>query len=582
MPSSSPNRRNDTSAPPRFGRRLLVLGGLGAVMAGAVGERLVRWQVLEAGDLAATASVQQRNEQIIASRRGAILSRDGTAMALSRQVDRLIGSPNVIAEYDTEAVVVFLTSNLGLARPTVLEQIGDPSLTYTVIADDLEPEHSSAIRQAMRRGEIGGFRLEPITRRIYPGNYLGSHLIGFVDGFGAGHYGIESFYNEELSGRPGRVISDQDPRGRTIPVGKYDPLPPVNGSTLVLTMDRTIQRIAEQELEGGLARFGSSSGTIIVMDPRNGDVLGLANRPAFNASRLQDYAVINEDFINPAISLVYDPGSTFKIMTMAAGLDAGVIGPGTRHNLPGVYEYWGLEFSNWDEKTYPDQDMISVLANSSNIGAIFVADSLGADSFYDYVRAFGFGDTTGIDLASEVRGILKARGSLSWYPSDLAANSFGQSISTTPIQMAMAFGVIANGGLLMQPRAVGRVITAEGDVIEIESSEIRRVIRPSTSRTLIDMMYQAEHSVFPNLALSDRYSTVGKTGTAEISAHGGFLPEQTIASYIGFGPRENPQVLVSVKIDRPSTGTWGSRVASPIFRQVVDRVFAYLRIPAAA
>ena len=226
--------------------------------------------------------------------------------------------------------------------------------------------------------------------------------------------------------------------------------------------------------------------------------------------------------------------------------------------------------------------MISVLANSSNTGAIFVADSLGADNFYDYIRAFGFGAATGIDLASEVRGILKARGSLSWYPSDLAANSFGQSISTTPIQMAMAFGVVANGGLLMQPRAVGRVVTAEGDVIEIESSEIRRVIRPSTSRTLIDMMYQAEHSVSANLALSERYSTVGKTGTAEISARGGILPEQTIASYIGFGPRENPQVLISVKIDRPSTGTWGSRVASPIFRQVVDRVFAYLRIPAAA
>ena len=580
MPAAARNTRRDAAEQPRFGRRLLILGGIGAVMAGAVGERLARWQVLEAGDLAATASVQQRNEQIVASRRGAILSRDGTAMALSRQVDRLIGSPNVIAEYDIESVASFLTSTLGLDTYTVMEKIGDPSVTYIVVADDLEPEQSSAIRQAMRRGEIGGFRLEPVARRIYPGNYLGSHLIGFVDGFGAGHYGIESYYNEELSGRPGRVISDQDPRGRTIPVGTYDPLPPVDGATLVLTMDRAIQRIAEQELESALAQFGSSSGTIVVIDPRSGDVLGLANRPAFNASRLDDYVEINEDFINPAISLVYDPGSTFKIMTMAAGLDAGVIGPGTRHNLPGVYEYWGLEFKNWDEKSYPSQDMVSVLANSSNTGAIFVADRLGADAFYDYIRAFGFGATTGIDLASEVQGILKARGSLSWYPSDLAANSFGQSISTTPIQMAMAFGAVANGGLLMQPRAVGRVVTAEGNVIEIEPTEIRRVIRPSTSRTLIDMMYQAEHSIPANLALSDRYSTVGKTGTAEIGAGGGILPEQTIASYIGFGPRENPQVLISVKIDRPNTGTWGSRVASPVFRQVVERVFSYLRIPA--
>jgi cell division protein FtsI/penicillin-binding protein 2 len=149
--------------------------------------------------------------------------------------------------------------------------------------------------------------------------------------------------------------------------------------------------------------------------------------------------------------------------------------------------------------------------------------------------------------------------------------------------MAMAFGAVANGGLLLRPRAVGRIATATGDVVEPAITETRRVLRPTTSRTLIDMMYQAEHSIPSNLALSQRYSTVGKTGTAEISAAGGgFLPEQTIASYIGFGPRENPQILISVKIDKPRTGTWGSRVASPIFRQMVNRVFEYLRIPAVA
>jgi cell division protein FtsI/penicillin-binding protein 2 len=315
------------------------------------------------------------------------------------------------------------------------------------------------------------------------------------------------------------------------------------------------------------------------MNPRNGDVLGLANRPAFNATRLNDYAEINEEFINPAVSLVYDPGSTFKIMTMAAGLDSGVITPGTRHNLPGTYEYWGLEFSNWDGKNYPSQNMVSVLANSSNTGAIFVADRLGPDSFYSYIRNFGFGNPTGIDLANEVQGILKARGAMSWYPSDLAANSFGQSISTTPIQMAAAFGAIANGGSLMQPRAAGRIVTAEGMVIELEPSKVRQVIRQRTSHTLIDMMQQAEHSVGNNLALSNRFSTVGKTGTAEIAVGGELLPEQTIASYIGFGPRNNPQILVSVKIDQPNSGIWGSQVASPVFRKVVDRVFPYLRIP---
>jgi cell division protein FtsI/penicillin-binding protein 2 len=304
----------------------------------------------------------------------------------------------------------------------------------------------------------------------------------------------------------------------------------------------------------------------------------MANRPTFNPGKLDEYAFIGSDFLNPSISLIFDPGSTFKIITMAAGLDSGTIGPQSTHNLPGTYEYWGLEFRNWDERTYPNQTMTNVLANSSNTGAIYVANRLGPDKFYEYVRAFGFGRNTGVDLAGEVPGILKARGHLEWRPSDLAANSFGQSISVTPLQLAAAFGAVANRGKLIKPRVVKRWTYKSGASVENEPQTVTQVIRPDTAKTLMEMMYDAEHAVLTNLALSEKYSTVGKTGTAEIPDRGRILPEQTIASYLGFGPVDAPRVLILVKIDRPQKGTWGSQVASPIFRALVDRIFSHLRI----
>ena len=547
-------------------------------MAALIGQRLVKWQVTESAGLAANASLQQRSEELLTARRGEIASSDGAAMALSQPVHKVIAAPDVMAAFDAGAIADRLSTILGGDPDPIMLKVGDPSRRYAVIADAVEPDRSEIIRQGIESGELPGVALEPVSRRVYPNGSLASHVVGFVNGAGVGQAGVEAFYDEELTGKPGFLIRDQDPLGRNIPVGRYDPLPPQAGANLTLTIDRRIQHMAEQELEGAIAAFGAHGGTILITDPRNGDILAMANRPTFNPAKLHEYAFIGPNFLNPAVSLIFDPGSTFKIMTMAAGLDAGVISPRSTHNLPNNYEYWGVEFRNWDDRTYPNQTMTGVLAKSTNTGAIYVADRLGADKFYAYVRAFGFGKNTGVDLAGEVPGILKTRGHSEWYPSDLAANSFGQSISVTPLQMAAAFGAIANGGMLVKPRVVKSQIYPSGETAQNEPETVAQVVRPDTAKTIIEMMYNAEHTIPTNLALSEKYSTVGKTGTAEIPVSGGILPEQTIASYIGFGPTEAPRVLILVKVDRPSSGTWGSAVASPVFRSLVDRVFSHLRI----
>lgn len=576
--SQNTKHTKKVSSKPKLSRRLLLMGGFGGILATGSMHGLINSHLHNAGALSASASIQQRRERIVASQRGQIMARDGSVMAMSRSVNTLIASPNVVVEYGVERTTSWLATVLNQSPEKLSQALSDQKSKYTVLARQVEAGPSRQIRLAITSGEFGGLRLEPTSRRSYPSGELGAHVVGFVNGEGVGQSGVERFYDLELTGQPGRIISDLDPSGKPIPVGRYDPLAARDGSSLQLTIDRGIQHIAEQEIEAALATYGSEGGSIIVADPRNGDILAMANRPVFDPGSLHSYNGWSRSFLNPAVSLIYDPGSTFKIFTMASALDAEAIRPHSTHNLPGIYEYWGLEFQNWDKKTYPNQSMTSVLANSSNTGALWVANRMGADRFYDYVDLFGFGRQSGIDLAGEVDGLVKTRGSLTWYPSDLAANSFGQSISVTPIQMVSAFSAIANGGELVQPRVVRSIINPTGSITDTDINK-KRILKLSTVRTLQQMMYDAEHAVAGNKSLSTNYETTGKTGTAEISDNGGILPEQTIASYIGFGPLEEPSILIMVKIDRPQRGTWGSQVASPVFRRMVNRVFRYKGVP---
>ena len=474
---------------------------------------------------------------------------------------------------------------LNLDAAGVAERLGNPNLRYSEIARGLVDKPARAISEAIQSGQLPGVRLDPDRVRVYPNQELAAHVLGFVGegtarpGDIVGQAGVEAWYNDVLGGQSGLVSSDLDRLGRRIPIGRYALQPPRHGAHVSLSIDRTIQHIAEQELEAAIEQFGATAGTVLITNPRTGELLGLANRPTYDPGRVHTYREFGPEFANRACNLIYEPGSTFKLITMAAGLDVGAIRPETTHNLPGTVDYFGQEFKNWDERTYPEQTMVSVLQHSSNTGTIFVADTIGANTFYEYISRFGFGARTGIDMAGEVSGIVRRRGDQGWFLPDLASNSFGQGISVTPLQLATAVGAIANDGVMMRPHVAREVQHADGRREKIESEPIRRVVSRETAQTLIKMMEAAESGVLDNLARVPGYRTAGKTGTSEIASSGRFLEDTSIASYIGFGPLELPQVLALVIIERPQAAFFGAHVASPTFSRVMSRVFAQLRVP---
>ena len=572
--------------PPDPSRRLVVMLGGAVAAAGVLGWRLYDWHVQQSAELSARGSSALLTRSEINPRRGSIFDRDDEVLAISRGAVRVVADPLAIHESsDPFEIADRLSELLNLDSVDVAERLGDPNLRYSEIARGLIGESARVVETAILDGQLPGVRLDPDRVRVYPNQELAAHVLGFVGegtarpGDVVGQAGIEAWYNDVLGGQSGLVSSDIDRLGRRIPIGRYALQPPRHGAHITLSIDRTIQHIAEQELEAAIEQFGATAGTILITNPRTGEVLGLANRPTYDPGHVHTYREFGPEFANRACSLIYEPGSTFKLVTMAAGLDIGAVRPETTHNLPGTVNYFGQEFKNWDERTYPSQTMVSVLQHSSNTGTIFVADTVGADAFYEYIERFGFGTQTGVDLAGEVPGIVRRRGDQGWFLPDLASNSFGQGISVTPLQLATAVGAIANDGVMMRPHVARAVTQADGRREPIESQPIRRVISRETAHTLIKMMEAAESGVLNNLARIPGYRTAGKTGTSEIASSGRFLDDASIASYIGFGPLELPRVLALVVIERPQAAFFGAHVASPTFARVMSRVFAHLRIP---
>ena len=565
---------------PRLGRRLLLLGGANLALAGAVTHALLRIQVREQSTHAADAALQLRADSLLDPRRGDIIDARAKPMAVTRIVDRLIISPGVLSDAGLAALLEFVARHTGIELHELRHRIRERGSQYTVLAEDLDPVLTAPIQKAIRSGQAGGLQIESRQNRRYPSGPLAAHLLGFTDASNSGRSGVESYYDLQLRGRPGRVIADRDPLGRSIPVGREIVTAAEPGSSVRLTLDRRVQLRVEEILQRALVKYGSAHGTILVIDPRDGAVLAMASQPTFDPDRMHEYAEIGPQFLNPAVQLVWEPGSTFKLITMAAGLDSGTISSTSTHSFPGRIEYGGLSISNWDQKTYPNQDMTGVLRHSSNTGAVWIADRMGPEKFYRYLRAFGIGEPTGVDLAGEIGGIVRYYRDPGWYPGDLAANSFGQGLAITPLQAAMCYAAIANGGMLLRPRTVAALIDPAGRVTPNPPAVRRRAITAGTAGRLVAMMRDAERSIPNNPALSPRFDTAGKTATTEVPISSGYSEDSSIPSYTGFGPTRDPRVLVLVKIDAPANGRWAHEVASPVFREVVEAIFPLLGIPA--
>lgn len=517
---------------------------------------------------------QQNTNSIkrLPAERGVIYDRDGQPLAVNTIQYEIGVSPNLILDDRRREVAANLGLILGLDEFELYQQIDQPELNWVLIARPVTADLGQQIADLDMLGVV----INPLSKRFYPQGSLAAPIIGFVieaENNTRGAIGVEGSYNAQLAGRvleqevsnvPFQLPTDRDGSQR--------------GMDVVLTLDRDVQFWVEYELNKAIQETNATGGTIIVMNPRNGDILGMASYPGFdpnNIAEVQDPKLLQ----NPAISGVYEPGSVMKVLTMAAALNTGTITPQWTYNDQGALTVGGITVQNWDRSAYGVVDATTALAKSLNIGMATIALEMGQERFYSAMRDFGIGQRTGVDLPGEESGILKVPGDPDWSESNLATNSFGQGVSVTPLQMITAVAAIANDGLMMQPRVVLQIVDGE-NVVNAQPSAIRRVITAETAEIVTQMMIRAvtEEGGGVPLAQIPGYVIAGKTGTAEIPSPTGYEFGTSIASFIGFFPADDPQVIILIKLDRP-TGYWGSQVAAPVFKRMAERLVLLLGIP---
>lgn len=538
--------------------------------------RLVYWQVLQHDHLAERARIQHTLDVQVPARRGAIFDSQGHLLAGNLSVSFVYAQPRQVRE--PEAAAAKLAPLLGTPPERLLSLLQERQRQYVRLTPrKVSPEVSDQIA-ALR---LHGIFLEPTTRRVYPDGMAAAHVLGFADGENQGWNGVEGHHNNTVGGRPGRLRAERDTAGNEIGIGYRSFSPPQDGQDVVLTIDRTIQYLAERELERAIARHRATGGTIIVLRVKTGAILAMASRPAYDPNLYHEYASEQSLFLNPAIAQQYEPGSTFKVVTMAAALNERIVSAGTTVNDTGAVSIGGHTIRNWDGRANGVISMVGVLGRSSNVGASWVAQLLGRERFYKYVQAFGFGQPTGVDLQGEARGTVKDPASRDWGPADLATNSFGQAISVTPLQVAAAVGAIANNGVLMRPYVVEQVRDpVDGRVVRSARPQaVRQVVSPQTAKTVLGMLVSSLEEGETTGVLIPGYKVGGKTGTASIPIAGGYDPKWTIASFVGVALAHDPQVVILVKIDRPQDEPWGALIAKPVFGILASDLLLYLRIP---
>ena len=425
--------------------------------------------------------------------------------------------------------------------------------------------------------DLSGLSLVPNPKRVYPNDELAGHVLGFVNQENEGFFGVEGYYDEWLSGKPITIARPMIP-----PEARAQPDPPA-GVNLVLTLDLDIQQMVEYELKTAIESSGAETGEIIVMDPQNGEILALAAWPSLNPNEYEPWLVQGdgqEPVITPAVGAMFEPGSTFKVITMASALDAGVVEPDLEFLDTGEIEVGGNTIRNWDGEAWGPQTMLGCMEHSLNVCLAWVAsERLGASTLYNYLNAFGIGHLTGTDLSGEVAGQLRTPRHPDWTESDLGTNSFGQGVSLTPVQLMAAVAAVANDGVMVQPHIVRQIVGPSG-AYSPKTIVLGRPVSPETAHTLTEMLTTslAGETAYASLA---GYRLAGKTGTAQIPGDFGYDPRWTIASFIGWGPVEDPQFLVLVRLDKPEISPWGSVVAAPVFQKVVRRLVVFLEIPPA-
>jgi len=528
-------------------------------------------QFLQWEGWASVANKQVRRDLPLEPRRGDIFDRNGQELAVSIEMESLAANPRLIE--DPAACARQLAPIIEIPAARLQEKLGQQR-AFVWLKHYLSPRQVEAIRALNNKG----IHFVKEHRRYYPNLELAGHVLGFAGRDHIGLEGLEVAQDLLLRGHSGTHPGAKDARGQTIythglPVesGPY-------GYSLQLTLDKRIQHIAERELQKTVSEYEAKSGMTVVIDPQSGEILAMAVSPTFNPNYFVSYGP--SAWRNRAVTDAFEPGSTFKIFLLAAALEEGLVHPDDLFYCE-QGKYRVMNHTIHDLKKFGWLSLAQILRFSSNIGAAKVAEKLGADRFYHHMRAFGFGTTTGLGLSGETPGLI--RPPKEWSPVDLAATSFGQSMSVSAIQLAMALGAVANDGLLMQPLLISEVLDTDGRVVSRNNPRVvRRVISATTAQRLklllADVVKPGGTGARAALA---QYQSAGKTGTAQKGNHqsGGYEEDSYTASFVGFAPVTDPKILVVVVINEPQKGFYGGVVAAPAFRRITQQTLHALQVP---
>lgn len=502
--------------------------------------------------------------------RGTIVDRNGSVLAIDIFIYDVEASPAQLKPTPKAHLASTLGNILGVDPNEIRPTLETPA-PYVTIATGQSAGVAEAVR-ALRNDPYNPqpVKVVPHPKRYYPEGNLAAHVLGFVNQNPGGCYGVEGYYNEQLKGR---VLPIEDLEAALLnPQGA--------STTLVLTIDRYAQRVVETELENAIRRTGAVAGQIIVLAPDTGELLAMASWPTYSPANYLESG--DSHWNNAAISQVYEPGSVFKIITYASALDSQAITLQETFYDSGLIEIGGRKIYNWDRAGHGYVDAVEALGDSLNVVAAQITQRMGRDAFYLYVRRFGFGRLTEIDLQGEASGLVKTPykddpTSAQWSDADLGTNSFGQGISVTPIQMVNAVASIANRGLMMAPHVVKAKIV-DGKTEEMPQVAVRRTVSSQAAETLTTLLVQVVDQYLEE-AQVEGYSIAGKTGTAEIPIGGAYHPTEYIASFVGYGPASDPKLAILVKLDRPKTDRSGRAAAAPTFARIAEALFRYFEIP---
>jgi cell division protein FtsI (penicillin-binding protein 3) len=550
--------------------RIILTGAVFTLFFLAVAARGFWLQVLEREQTADRARRQYQRIVPLTPRRGAIHDRHGRELARSIDVDSVFAEPWRIT--DVEAEVRVVTKVLGLS-PTVVRNQLRSKKRFCWLKRQVQPRESKALR-GMKLPGIG-FTKE--HRRFYPNGEIAAHLLGFTGLDPNGLEGLELKYDNVLLGQKGFLVTSRDARGKGLGASSKVVEGGSHGHSLRLSVDKTLQYVAEKELAAGLKEAEAQAGCVVVLDPRSGEILALANQPTYNPNAFARYPAASRR--NRAICDTFEPGSTLKPFLVAAALNEQLVRPTQMVDCEkGSYRVGGMTIH--DHHAYDRLTVAEVVKYSSNIGAAKIGKLLERRRFYDYLRAFGFGGRSGIDFPGEAVGLL--RPPEQWFEGDLASISFGQGMTVTALQLARATAVIANGGLLMQADLVRQVVDDQGTVLEQRTpGVVRRVISEQAARQVRDMMTAvSEQGGTGTLAAVPGFLVGGKTGTAQKVDRitGGYSEDKRIASFAGFVPARQPALVILVVIDEPRSQVYGGLVAAPVFSRVAAASLRYLGV----